>query len=120
MTLDELLSMSIGDRVINCNYIWKLENINRKYEPDTTLFDFVMVVDSDCKFTIQAKRSWKDPIHFIYDHENPEYFMLIDPKLEDTILYSKQEHIKMYRKKINDHYKDIFYYTNKIIQLESE
>lgn len=120
MTLDELLSMSIGDKIINRENIWVLESIDRQYEPDITQFNFVMKVDTDYTFIIQVAYSWKDPVHFIYNYENPEYYMMLDPALKDTILYSKQEHIKLYRKKINDHYKDIFYYTNKIIELESE
>jgi hypothetical protein len=120
MQLEELISMNIGDRVFNCGNVWKLDSIDRKYEPDTTRFNFIMVVNSDYRFTIQLNRSWKTPIYFIYDYENIEYVNNLDPKLEDTTLYSKQEHIKIYRKKINDKYKEIFYYTNKIIELESE
>lgn len=119
MTLDELLSMSIGDRVINCGNIWKLTSIHH-HDKECQTYYFNLTTDDDYKFSIQVNHNWKTKTTVYYDNENPEYYMMLDPALKDTILYSKQEHIKMYRKKINDHYKDIFYYTNKIIELESE
>lgn len=119
MNLDELLSMNIGDRVINCNYIWKLTSIT-VHDKDCQTYNFNLTTDDEYCFRIQVNHNWNTKTTVYYDHENPEYYMMVDPELKDTILYSKQEHIKLYRKKINDHYKDIFYYTNKILELESE
>lgn len=121
MNIDELISMNIGDKVINGGHVWILESVDRRHEPDTTLFYFCMVNAVEYKFSIQLTRSWKyNPIHFRYDCEDSELNQILDPYLKDTIIYSKQEHIKLYKEKISENYKKIFYYTNKIIELESE
>lgn len=119
MTLDELLSMNIGDKVINCDNIWKLTSVDH-HDKECQTYYFNLITDDNYCFRIQVNHNWETKTTFYYDHENPEYVMMLDPTLKDTILYSKQEHINLYRKTINDHYKDIFYYTNKIIELDSE
>jgi hypothetical protein len=110
MNLDELISMNIGDRVINSGNIWNLTMITYS-DKDFTTYYFRLASGEEYTFRIQVAHNWKTKTSFFYDYEDANYCNMLDPFLEKTdiytTVYSKENHIKLLEEKKQYYFSEI-------------
>lgn len=119
MTLDELISMSIGDKIINCGNIWKLVSIH-EYHKNCSKYYFELDNGDEYSFSIQVNHDWKTKTTFIYNTHDSDYYNLLDESLNLTELYSKETHIKILEEKNKSHFESIEYNNKKIEALRNQ
>lgn len=118
MTLDELLSMSIGDRVINCGNIWQLNSIHH-HDKNCSTYYFNLSADDDYKFRIQVNHDWETKTTFFYNHEDTEYYSLLSPFMKQTDIYNTENYIKVLDGKKQYYFSEIDYIDRQIEKLRN-